>query len=204
MNARWLGSAPPGLHSPVHVCPAAVKLGGGLVLIGGTVALPLAWTGWYIGAGVVLLLVLLVSRLPFGLLLRRLAMLAPLVLGVALVNAWQPAARLTLPGLLAKSSVCLCTVLLVTNTTPFGDILRVLRRLRIPPLLITTLALMHRYLYVLAEESERMRRARASRTFRAGRRWQWQTLATVIGQLFLRATQRAERIYDAMCARGWR
>jgi energy-coupling factor transporter transmembrane protein EcfT len=49
-----------------------------------------------------------------------------------------------------------------------------------------------------------MRRARASRTFTLRRRFQWHTLATVVGQLFVRASERAERIYDAMCARGWK
>ena len=86
----------------------------------------------------------------------------------------------------------------------FSEILRVLQRVRVPALLITTLALMHRYLFVLADEAERMRRAPASRTFRPGRRRHWQTLATVVGQLFVRASERAERIYDAMCARGWK
>jgi energy-coupling factor transporter transmembrane protein EcfT len=49
-----------------------------------------------------------------------------------------------------------------------------------------------------------MRRARNSRTFHRGRRLRWQTLATVVGQLFVRSSERAERIYDAMCARGWK
>jgi len=35
------------------------------------------------------------------------------------------------------------------------------------------------------DESERMRRARASRTFTRGRRFHWNTLATVVGQLFI-------------------
>jgi cobalt/nickel transport system permease protein len=48
-----------------------------------------------------------------------------------------------------------------------------------------------------------MRRARASRTFNQGRLRAWGTLATVIGQLFVRSTERAERIYAAMIARGW-
>jgi len=63
---------------------------------------------------------------------------------------------------------------------------------------------MHRYLFVLMDESERMHRARASRTFTHTRRFQWHTLATVVAQLFIRASERAERIYDAMCARGWK
>jgi energy-coupling factor transporter transmembrane protein EcfT len=29
-------------------------------------------------------------------------------------------------------------------------------------------------------------------------------LSTVVGQLFVRASERAEHIYDAMCARGWK
>jgi energy-coupling factor transporter transmembrane protein EcfT len=49
-----------------------------------------------------------------------------------------------------------------------------------------------------------MRRARACRTFTRGRRFEWNVLATVLGQLFIRASERAERIYDAMCARGWK
>ena len=56
---------------------------------------------------------------------------------------------------------------------------------------------------MLADEAARMRRARACRTFAPGRRRAWRTAATVIGQLFLRASDRAERIYDAMRARGW-
>jgi cobalt/nickel transport system permease protein len=49
-----------------------------------------------------------------------------------------------------------------------------------------------------------MRCARASRTFQRRRRLHWQMLGTVVGQLFVRASERAERIYAAMCARGWK
>jgi len=103
-----------------------------------------------------------------------------------------------------RSSLCLLTVILVANTTPFSETLRVLKRVRVPALLITTIALMHRYLFVLADEAERMRRARASRTFTPQRHFHWHALSTVVGQLFVRASERAERIYDAMCARGWK
>ena len=63
---------------------------------------------------------------------------------------------------------------------------------------------MHRYLFVLVEEAERMRRARASRTFKPRRGARWHAMSTVVGQFFVRASERAERIYDAMCARGWK
>ncbi|MCX6909024.1 MAG: hypothetical protein NTY01_13420, partial [Verrucomicrobia bacterium] len=98
---------------------------------------------------------------------------------------------------------CLLTMILLSNTTSFADILRVLQRLRVPSLLVTTMALMYRYLFVLADEVGRMGRARASRTFAAQRSAAWWSQADIIGQLFIRSTERAERIYAAMCARGW-
>ena len=144
------------------------------------------------------------SRIPLLFFGKRLLLLLPFVLGVVLVNAVAPTGRANWLAIALKSSLCLLTVILVSNTTPFSEILRVLKTVRVPGLLITTIALMHRYLFVLADETERMRRARASRTFTPRRRFQWHTLATVVGQLFVRASERAERIYDAMCARGWK
>lgn len=191
-------------NSAIHRLPAELKLGAGLALITLTVLLPSSATAWYLCAAGLLGVVTFLSRLSPLFLLKRFLLLAPFVLGVTVVNAFQPAYRAHWPWLLARSALCLLTVILVSNTTPFGEVRRVLRRIRVPALLITTIALMHRYLFVLAEEAERMRRARASRTFTAGRRWQWPVLATVASQLFLRASERAERIYAAMCARGYK
>jgi cobalt/nickel transport system permease protein len=190
--------------SLVYRLPAALKLGVALVIIVATVLVPIQWQAWFIGVAGLLILTAGMSRLPLFFLFRRLLVLSPFVLGVVLVNAFQPAGRDRWLAVAVKSVLCLLTVILVSNTTPFSQILRALKSIRVPALLITTLALMHRYLFVLMDESERMRRARASRTFTRGRRFHWNTLATVVGQLFIRASERAERIYDAMCARGWK
>jgi cobalt/nickel transport system permease protein len=95
-------------------------------------------------------------------------------------------------------------MILLTFTTPFYEILEALRRVRFPALMLTTLALMYRYLPVLGEESRRMQRARASRTFGRSHRLQWKSMSAIVGQLFIRSAERAERIYLAMCARGWK
>lgn len=190
--------------SPVHRLPATVKLSLALVVIIATVLMPIQRTDWFIGVAGTLVLTALLSRVPIQFLAKRLLVLSPFVLGVALINAFQPSTRGTWIGVAVKSSLCLFTVILVSNTTPFNRILRVLKIIHVPALLITTIALMHRYLFVLADEAERMRRARASRTFAPGRRFQWRALASVVGHLFIRASERAERIYDAMCARGWK
>jgi len=190
--------------SAIHRLPAAVKLGLALVVIVGTVLMPAERTAWFAGVAALLAVVVLLSRVSVLFLLKRLLVLSPFVLGVALVNALQPGAGASWRTVALKSALCLLTVIVVSNTTPFSGILRVLKLAHVPGLLVTTIALMHRYLFVLAHETERLRRARASRTFTRGRRFAWHTLATVAGQLFIRASERAERIYDAMCARGWK
>jgi cobalt/nickel transport system permease protein len=204
MKSFGIGHQHSHADSVIYRLPAALKLGLALVIIVTTVLAPIQWRAWFIGVAGLLVLTAILSRLPPLFLIRRLLMLSPFVLGVVLVNAFQPADRGRWLAVAVKSVLCLLTVILVSNTTPFSRILRVLKSIRVPALLVTTMALMHRYLFVLMDEAERMRRARASRAFTRGRRFRWRTLATVVGQLFIRASERAERIYDAMCARGWK
>ncbi len=200
----WIGHYHRRPDSPVSRLPAAFKLGVALGMIVGTVLAPPTAVGWFVGMALVLAIAVALSRLPLLFLLKRLAWLSPFILSVALVNALQPAARGSWLAVAVKSTICLLTIIVVSNTIPFSRILRVLKAAHLPGLLITTIALMHRYLFVLVEEAARMRRARASRTFTRKRRAHWQAMSTVVGQLFVRASERAERIYDAMCARGWK
>jgi cobalt/nickel transport system permease protein len=188
----------------LHRCPAGIKLSGALLIILLAAFLPPGeWrilTAVAFGLGVLVIL----SRVSIGFLLKRMLLLEPLVLGVAGLMLFQPDGAERFAFILLKTNLCLLTTVLLSNTTPPTEMLRVLQRLHTPRLFLTTLTLMHRYLFVLAEESGRMQRARASRTFVPGRQSQWRSLASVIGQLFVRASERAERIYYAMCARGWK
>jgi cobalt/nickel transport system permease protein len=191
------------LDSPVHRVPAALKLGLALLAIIITVTAPIAWAGLFVGIAAWLALALGMSRVPAGFFLGRLLLLEPLVAGMAVLSLLQPGGGRVALSIVVKSTLCLATMILLTNTTSFSDLLSVLRRLGVPPLLITVLALMYRYLFVLIAEAGRMQRARASRTFTTRRTQAWKASADLAGQLFVRSTERAERIYAAMCARGW-
>ena len=189
------------LDSPVHRLPAGVKLSAALLLVLSLVLAPLPAGAWL---ALLLVTVAFLSRLPWGFLLRRVLLLEPFVLGIALLALFQPNGLKVFAAIAVRSTLCLFTMVLLSNTTPFSELLNVLKRVRVPALLVTTLALMYRYLFVLVDEAERMQRARACRTFDR-RRWHgWKTLGTVAGQLFVRSTERAERIYAAMLARGWK
>jgi len=143
-------------------------------------------------------------RMPLAYTIRRLLVVEVFILGLALLSFLNPSATPVIVAAIIKSNLCVFTMLLLTWTTPFLDILQDLRRLRLPSVMLTTLALMYRYLPVLAEESRRMQRARSSRTFSKKRSIAWHSLSQIIAQLFVRSAGRAERIYLAMCARGWK
>jgi cobalt/nickel transport system permease protein len=203
MSANYFMDSARG-RGALHRAPAGLKLAVALALVLTVVLLPRAQPAGLLAVAVILAGLFAVSGIPVLFLLRRLLLLEPLVLGVAGLMLFQPGGGRLFALVMLKANLCLLTTILLSNTTPFAELLRVLRRLRAPWLFVTTLTLMHRYLFVLADEAERMRRARASRTFTRGRRFQWHALASVAGQLFVRASERAERIYNAMCARGWK
>ncbi len=207
MSASLLESYQP-RPSPVHRLPARIKLPGllGFVLVVAGLPPRDGWTPWVFGGAAALLgFTAWRSQISLEFLLRRLALLEPFVLGVAALSLWQTGGAGVFWHTVVRSTLCLGGAILLAATTPFSEIIRVLRGWRAPALLLTTLALMDRYLFVLVEETARLTRARASRTFvRPSRRVVWGSLAETLGQLFVRSVERAGRIYASMCARGWR
>jgi len=188
----------------LHRASPRLKLAATLVLITVTALLPRRPDILYVVPAGVLILIWIPSRMPLLYTLRRMLIVELFILGIGLLSLLEPSSAPIFLSALIKSNLCVFAMLLLTWTTPFHDILRELRRMRLPTVMLTTLALMYRYLPVLAEESGRMQRARASRTFSRRRRLAWRNLSAIIGQLFVRSADRAERIYLAMCARGWK
>jgi cobalt/nickel transport system permease protein len=199
-----LPEAKPGCQTWLHRAPARLKLSVALLLLILVALLPRHPDLRYLVPATVLLLLWPLARMPFSYTLRRMLVVEFFILGIALLSLLTPSAAPLFLAAIIKSNLCVFTMLLLTWTTPFHDLLQELRRVRFPAVMLTTLALMYRYLPVLAEESRRMQRARASRTFSRRRRLAWQNLSAIIGQLFVRSAERAERIYLAMCARGWK
>jgi cobalt/nickel transport system permease protein len=192
------------LDSPLNRARAGVKLAAAMALVLAAALLPVSRAWALAGIFLVLLTAAAASRIPWGFLVRRVLWLEPFVLGVAVLALFGAGGVRLFLFLLAKCTACLLAMVLLANTTPFAELLRVLKKLRVPALLVTTLSLMYRYMFVLLDESGRMKRARASRTFTSRRSRTWPALATVAGQLFIRSSERADRIWAAMCARGWR
>lgn len=87
-------------------------------------------------------------------------------------------------------------------TTPFTEILAALRWFRLPVVVTDTLGFMYRYVFLLWEEFSAMRVSARARGGLSGWRREWQTTGAITAQVFLRAYDRAQRIQQAMQARG--
>jgi cobalt/nickel transport system permease protein len=190
------------LDSPVHRAPAWLKLLATLALVIGVALVPVGHAIW---TGPVLIAVLVgarASRVPLRAFVARLAVVQPFVLGVAVLALFQGRGLDACAAVAFKTTTCVTAVQLLAHTTPFPEILRVMERARVPSALVAALSLLHRYLYVLLDESSRMRRARDLRTWRTGRWTRWRSLSSVVAVSFVRSIARAERIAAAMRARG--
>ena len=109
-------------------------------------------------------------------------------------------------GLLIASKVIggTAAVLVVSMTTPMDGLLATAAWLRVPPILVEIAALTYRYLFLLAEEAERIREAQKTRLGHSG--W-WRSLksySTLGGMVIVNSYDRAERVYQAMLLRGYR
>ncbi len=111
------------------------------------------------------------------------------------------AAALLLVGRVATS---MSLVLLLTLTTPWADLLKALRLVRVPQIYVQTLGMALRYLMLLSQAVGEMHIAKKSRTIRLGRtpteqRW----IAVQVGALFKRSMQLSFEVHRAMMARGY-
>ena len=224
--ARLLDRYLPG-DSIVHRADPKLKLVLTLAFILATATLPTgAWVGFApmfgIVWGAVLLSRLSVPRIAFrSTIALPFAMMAlPTIfnragdvvfeLGLGLVTLEATTEGLTFfATVLLKSWASVTAAVLLTASTPQIDLLRALRAVRVPSILVTIVSMTYRYLFVLADEAHRMMRARESRSASAGRgsggsvAWRARVTGNMAGSLFVRSLDRSDRIYLAMLARGY-
>lgn len=212
--------------SALHHADARVKLPATVTFIFAVTLTPIGH--WYAIALLALPLVLIVaaSRLSPVSVLRRSALALPFVLAaVPLMFTKEGETLFSLPffgwtasqegaeavaTILAKSWLSVTAAVVLTATTTQVELVRGLRSLALPRILIATVSFMYRYIFVVAEEALRLMRARDSRSARIeGLKsggtvwWRARVLGNMVGSLFLRSFERGERVYAAMEARGY-
>ena len=195
-----------------------VRLLGTVVLALGAALLPLGAWAQMAGLGALVLLLAATARIPATTFVIRIA--APLAfvflvsVGVLVLAPGEPIVRLgplavTDAGLirfgsvLGRAAVALAAAVILVSTTPFDELLRALRTLRLPRGVTTALGLAYRFLYILNDEVERLRRAARSRNAAGGAAPRRRLLMGITGAALQRSFDRSERTHRAMLARGF-
>ncbi|MEM6400762.1 MAG: energy-coupling factor transporter transmembrane component T [Cyanobacteria bacterium P01_D01_bin.116] len=117
---------------------------------------------------------------------------------MALPLGWERASFL-----LVRSLVCLLTMNSFLLTLPPHSFGIALKGLPLPGALKETLLLAGQYLEILLSEVTQMQRSAKLRGLNGTTGWVRYANASMIGALYLRSLDRAERVYAAMIARGY-
>ncbi len=170
----------------------------------------------------VLIAIALLSKLPLGHLVKKVLIILPFLFLVTIsipfvkrdgvgggYNLGFGGLSVSQSGLwilwnvVIKSSLGVFSIILLSSTTSFPQLIKGMERLGSPKIFTILASFMYRYSFILIDEMPRMRRARDSRCF--GGRWFWQlrVIGHMVGTLFLRSFHRGERIYQAMLSRGY-
>jgi cobalt/nickel transport system permease protein len=204
--------------SPVHRLDPRAKILGLVAITIVAVSTPLeAWPVYACCAGV-LVTVAVAARVPPGAIWRRVRFLLPIVLaaGVFLpfvrhgggqyelgpLTVHEEGLR-TFAAVSAKAAIGTVSAVLLAATTTFPAVLRGLEAMRVPRLLVLIAAFMYRYLFVIVEETGRMRAALAARAYHPRTALHAGPIGRMATVMFLRTYARGERVYSAMLARGY-
>ena len=203
-------------HGTLHRLSPQCKIVGAFLFILIAVMTP-ADAYWAFGIyGVVILVLARVGGVPFGTLLKRLAIELPFiafalflpfiasgdkvdVLGLSLSEAGLLAAW----NIVAKATIGVAVSVILASTTQMADLLRGLDRLHVPRIITGIAGFMVRYSDVITGEMRRMKVARESRGYDPRWLWQVRALASSAGTLFIRSFERGERVHLAMVSRGY-
>jgi len=161
------------------------------------------------------IVVIVLGDLPVGALLKRVLIAVPFALGVGIFNPIFDQSSVSLWGditisggwvsfasILIRFFLTVLAALLLVATSGMGKIASVLLMLKVPRIFVMQILFMYRYISVLMEEVGRVLRAHSLRSLE-DKGIRFKVWGSLLGQLFLRTIDRAERIYQAMLCRGF-
>jgi len=211
-----------GVQSPIHHLDARAKILVFFTLIVVGVSSPPNAFLLFGFLALTLISIALLARLPLGHLAKKILVILPFLFLVTLSIPFMKkdmvggGYNLGLGGLSVSKSglwilwnvvikACLgvFSIILLSSTTSFPDLIKGMERLRTPRIFTVLTSFMYRYSFILIDEIHRMKRARDSRCF--GGKWFWHSkvIGHMVGSLFLRSFHRGERVYLAMLSRGY-
>jgi cobalt/nickel transport system permease protein len=161
------------------------------------------------------ILMIYLAELPIGFLFRKLLIVSPFALFIGIFNPFLDREVMVHLGpfgisggwvsfgsIILRFVLTVGAALILIATTSFPGICNALDRLKVPRIFVIQLMFLYRFIFVLTEEAMRMVRAWSIRSSDK-RHPGLKQFVRMVGLLFLRTLERAERIYLAMRGRGF-
>lgn len=207
--------------SPIHRLDPRTKILCLLLFAIVVVTTPAQRAPCFFAYAVLMAFLVALSRLPIAYLLKRVCLVLPFVVLTAAFLPFRSDPGVSAPtgGILGRSlsgegarllasvttkAVLAATALvLLASSTRLTTLLQGLGALRFPKTMLMILSFMVRYLFVAADQAMLMERARSSRFCGSGRLATLRVRSGMIGVLFVRSYERAERVYRSMVCRGF-
>lgn len=210
-----------GIPSPIRSLDPRVKIIISFAALVAVVATPNGRFADYCFFAPAIIALICASKIPPAFIMKRMLTLLPLVAIIAaslpFISPGKPIAsfKIIIPlsitdaglinfvSVIIKAALAIWIMTLLISTTEFRDLLSGMQKLKIPSIFISILGFMYRYIFLFIDEAERLSCGRRARSF--GRRplLEVKGFAWMISSLFIRSFERAERVYHAMCSRGF-
>ena len=178
--------------------PLTLRLQLSLIIVIGAAFLKLNAWYWLAAYGIIAVCWAVSLRVPVRKLTGLLGLELMFLSFLALPLGWERASFL-----LVRSLVCLLTMNSFLLTLPPHSFGIALKGLPLPGAFKETLLLAGQYLEILLGEVTQMQRSAKLRGLNGTTGWVRYANASMIGALYLRSLDRAERVYAAMIARGY-
>ncbi len=156
-----------------------------------------------------------VGGLPAGYFLKKVLLVSPFAVFIGIFNPLIDREVLVHIGTIGISGgwisfisiimrfvLTVSAALILVALTGFNSVCESLLKFGAPKIFVLQLLFFNRYISVLTDETERTARARSLRSFNS-RYMSLNIFASMISHLLLRTLDKAERIYRAMCCRGF-
>ncbi len=211
------------LKSPIHLLNPVLKTTFALVFVIFITTIPLQRYQEYFFYFLILIILVFLSKFPILYILKKSLLILPFVFLVAIFlpfylndeNYWiikigiynlkiSKMGMIKFLNLIIKSWLAIITMILLSSTTRFRDLLYAFYTLKLPSILILLLSFMYRYIFIIYDEAQKMYYAAI---LRSGKKLNIiqsiKIISKIIGVLFIRSYERSERVYYAMIARGF-
>ncbi len=120
------------------------------------------------------------------------------------VHVGISSANLYLAGqVFLKALGATCCLYYLALTTPMVDIIALLRKIKVPALFVELMSLIYRYIFVLAETSEKIFTSQTSRLGYVNVKTAFYSMSQLVSSLLLKSLYRSKMLFVAMTSRGY-